>query len=91
MKGDNFSQKNLYSFEKGLLSQIRNEVGDNVTVKVREHTAPMTHRRAEIKTNGSYIDGGYDKYARNSTSVNGPKANVFAEKIQSNVSLPAIK
>lgn len=92
MKGDKFNQKNLHAFEKVLLSQIREEAGNVVSIRVREATAPMTQRRAEIRTSdNSYIDGGYDKYVRNSASNHAPKANQFAEKMQSNVSLPAIK
>lgn len=51
MKGENFNQKNLLVFEKGLLSKIRETVGDKANIRVREQTAPMTQRKHEIKTN----------------------------------------
>ncbi len=89
MKAGAFNQKNLLIFEKGLINLIKENIGDNASVKIREQTAPMTHRR-EIKTNGG-LEGGFDQYVRNSTSVTGSKGAHIVEGLNQNVSLPAIR
>lgn len=89
--GGSFNQKNLHSFEKQLLYQIKEMLGDQSLLKMREQTAPLTQRRTVIKTNAGYLNNPEDKYVRNSTLVAAPKANLFNDKIQSNISLPAIK
>jgi len=58
MKTEGLNQKNLTTFEKGLITLIREDLGDNTQIKIREQTAPMTQRR-EIKTNNA-IDQGYN-------------------------------
>lgn len=87
MKTESFNQRSLVAFEKKLLATIKETLGDNSLVRIREQTAPLTQRRQEIKTSSNFMDGGY---VRNSTSVAAPKAH-FNEKLNQNVSLPAIR
>lgn len=90
MSNENFNQKSLTIFERQLLQKIKECLGDNPQVKIREQTAPLTQRKHEIKTN-CYLDGNFDMNFRNSTSVAGSKSLKHQDQLQQNVSLPAIK
>jgi len=47
MRSEEFNQKSLLSFEKLLEQKIKETIGSNETVKVREKTAPATQRRRQ--------------------------------------------
>lgn len=87
MKTETFNQKSLIVFEKKLLAIIKDQLGDSNLIRIREQTAPLTQRRQEIKTQTNFMDGGY---VRNSTSVAASK-NHFNDKLNQNISLPAIR